>query len=140
MRACAKGFDEYVERAKKDYGVEYINSDATVHGQTDDGNPLVSFDLAGKSQTREFDMVVLATTLVPSSKNVELARTLGVELDPYGFFKVRDHVFDPVDSTRQGVYLAGYCSGPVDIPESVAMGSAAAAKAMEDLMERKVFA
>jgi heterodisulfide reductase subunit A-like polyferredoxin len=45
-----------------------------------------------------------------------------------------------VDSTRPGVYLAGYCSGPVDIPESVAMGSAAAAKAMEDLMEKKVLA
>jgi heterodisulfide reductase subunit A len=140
MRACAKGFNEYVERAKKDYNVEYINSDATVQGQTNNGNPLVSFDIGGKSQTREFDMVVLASTLIPSSKNVELAKTLGVELDEFGFFKVHDHVFDPVDSTRPGVYLAGYCSGPVDIPESVAMGSAAAAKAMEDLMERKVLA
>jgi heterodisulfide reductase subunit A len=140
MRACAKGFNEYVERAKRDYGVEYINSDATVQGQSNAGNPIVSFDVGGKSQSREFDMVVLASTLVPSSKNVELAKALGVELDEFGFFKVRDHVFDPVDSTRPGVYLAGYCSGPADIPESVAMGSAAAAKAMEDLMEKKVLA
>ena len=140
MRACAKGFNEYVERAKKDYGVEYLNSDATVQSETNSGNPLVSYDVGGKSQQKEFDMVVLATTLVPSKKNVDLAKTLGVELDKFGFFKVRDHVFDPADSTRPGIYLAGYCSGPADIPESVAMGSAAAAKAMEDLMERKVMA
>jgi heterodisulfide reductase subunit A len=140
MRACAKGFNEYVERAKKDYMVQYINSDATVQGSTPAGNPIVSYDVGGKSQQKEFDMVVLATTLVPSAKNKTLAKTLDVNLDEFGFFKVRDHVFDPVDSTRPGVYLAGYCAGPVDIPESVAMGSAAAAKAMEDLMERKVYA
>jgi len=140
MRACAKGFNEYVERAKNDYKVQYINSDATVQGSTSAGNPIVSYDVGGKSQQKEFDMVVLATTLVPSEKNKALAKALGIELDEFNFFKVRDHVFDPVDSTRPGVYLAGYCAGPVDIPESVAMGSAAAAKAMEDLMERKVYA
>jgi len=140
MRACAKGFNEYVERAKKDYGVEYVNSDATVQGQTEAGNPIVSFDVGGKFQQREFDMVVLATTLVPSEKNVALAKTLGTELDEFHFFKVRDHTFEPISSTRPGVYLAGYCAGPADIPESVAMGSAAAAKAMEDLIQRKVFA
>jgi heterodisulfide reductase subunit A len=140
MRACAKGFNEYVERAKNDYKVQYINSDATVQSSTNAGNPIVSYDVGGKSQQKEFDMVVLATTLVPSEKNKALAKALGIELDEFNFFKVRDHVFDPVDSTRPGVYLAGYCAGPVDIPESVAMGSAAAAKAMEDLMERKVYA
>jgi heterodisulfide reductase subunit A len=140
MRACAKGFNEYVERAKKDYLVEYINSDATVQGSTPSGNPIVSYDVGGKSQQKEFDMVILATTLVPSEKNKALSKVLGAELDQFGFFKVHDHVFDPINSTKPGIYLAGYCAGPVDIPESVAMGSAAAAKAMEDLMERKVYA
>jgi heterodisulfide reductase subunit A len=140
MRACAKGFNEYVERNKKDYGVEYINSDATVQGQKENGNPIVSFDVAGKSQQREFDMVVLATTLVPAKGNVELAKKLGIELDEFQFFKALDHTLEPISSSRPGVYLAGYCSGPMDIPESVAMGSAAAAKAMEALVQRKVFA
>ncbi len=140
MRACAKGFNEYVERNKKDYGVEYINSDATVQGQTEEGNPIVSFDVAGKSHQKEFDMVVLATTLVPSKGNAELARKLGVELDEYQFFKMKDRTLEPISSSRPGVYLAGYCAGPMDIPESVAMGSAAAAKAMEALVQRKAFA
>jgi len=100
----------------------------------------VSFDVAGKSQQREFDMVVLATTLVPAKGNVELAKRLGIELDEFQFFKALDHTLEPISSSRPGVYLAGYCSGPMDIPESVAMGSAAAAKAMEALVQRKVFA
>jgi heterodisulfide reductase subunit A2 len=140
MRACSKGFNEYVERNKRDYGVEYINSDATVQGQKENGNPIVSFDVAGKSQQREFDMVVLATTLVPAKGNVELAKRLGIELDEFQFFKALDHTLEPISSSRPGVYLAGYCAGPMDIPESVAMGSAAAAKAMEALVQRKVFA
>ena len=140
MRACSKGFNEYVERTKRDYGVEYINSDATVQGQKENGNPIVSFDVAGKSQQREFDMVVLATTLVPAKGNVELAKRLGIELDEFQFFKTLDHTLEPISSSRPGVYLAGYCAGPMDIPESVAMGSAAAAKAMEALVQRKVFA
>jgi heterodisulfide reductase subunit A len=139
MRACAKGFNEYVERNKRDYGVEYINSDATVQGQTENGNPIVSFDILGKSHQKEFDMVVLATTLVPSKGNVGLAKTLGVELDEFQFFKMQNRTLDPINSSRPGVYLAGYCAGPMDIPESVAMGSAAAAKAMEALVQRKVF-
>ena len=138
MRACAKGFNEYVERAKKTYGVEYINSDATVQSQTEKGNPVVSFDVGGKSQQREFDLVVLAATLVPAAAARELSKVLGIELDEFGFLKVADRAFNPVDSSRPGVYLAGYCAGPVDIPESVAMGSAAAAKAVEDIAQRKV--
>ncbi len=138
MRACAKGFNEYVERNKRDYGVEYINSDATVQGQTEKGNPIVSFDIAGKSQQKEFDMVVLATTLVPAKGNVELAKRLGVELDEFQFFKSSDRTLEPISSSRPGVYLAGYCAGPMDIPESVAMGSAAAAKAMEAVVQREV--
>jgi heterodisulfide reductase subunit A len=140
MRACAKGFNEYVERAKKGYGVEYINSDATVQAESASGGPIVSYDVAGKSVQKEFDMVVLASTLVPAAKNPELAKALGIDLDEYGFLKVVDHTFDPVESSRPGVYLAGYCAGPADIPESVAMGSAAAAKAVEDMVEKKVLA
>jgi heterodisulfide reductase subunit A len=141
MRACAKGFNEYVERAKANYNVEYINSDATVQGETDNGNPIVSYDVEGKSRQKEFEMVVLATTLVPNEKNAKLAQALSVDLDKFGFFRVKEGTFQPVESTRPGVYLAGYCAGPVDIPESVAMGSAAAAKAVEDLVEgRRIFA
>ncbi|MFP4197778.1 MAG: FAD-dependent oxidoreductase [Methanomassiliicoccales archaeon] len=138
MRACAKGFNEYVERAKNEYDVEYVNSDGTVQDQTEDGDPIVAYDVHGKSKREEFDMVVLATTLLPSGSNPKVADALGIELDEYGFIKIRNTAVGPVETTRPGVYAAGYCAGPADIPESVAMGSAAAAKAAEEIAHKVI--
>ncbi len=135
MRACSKGFYEYVERAKRDYSVRYINSDATVQENSDNHNPLVVYDVGGRQQSEEFDLVVLATTLVPKKETTELAKTLGLKQDEFGFLESSRQ--DP--RTRQdrgpGIYLAGYCAGPADIPESVAQGSSAAAKAIEALVQ-----
>jgi len=134
MRACAKGFNEYVDRAKRDYDVEYINSDGTVQDQTPEGNPIVAYDVHGQAKRQDFDIVVLATTLLPNKTNPGLAQVLGVELDEFGFIKITDNATAPVSTTRPGVYAAGYCSGPADIPESVAMGSAAASKAAVEIV------
>jgi heterodisulfide reductase subunit A-like polyferredoxin len=133
MRACAKGFNEYVERAKSDYGVGYINSDATVQENAETHNPVVVFDVGGKQQSEEFDAVVLATTLVPRKDTIELAKKLGLKLTEFGFFESSDSILGFGRSELPGIYLAGYCAGPADIPESVAQGSSAAAKAAEIL-------
>lgn len=138
MRSCAKGFYEYVVRAQRDYGVEYINSDGTIQEETENRNPIVSYDVAGRPVRREFDMVVLATSLVPRPASAELAKVLGVEVDEFGFIRSKDRVMAPVDTMVPGIYVAGYCAGPADIPESVAQGSAAAARAVEALVERVI--
>ncbi|HIH00660.1 TPA: CoB--CoM heterodisulfide reductase iron-sulfur subunit A family protein [Thermoplasmata archaeon] len=135
MRACAKGFFEYVERAKRDYGVRYVNSDATVQENPDTKNPVVVYDVGGRQQSEEFDLVVLATTLVPRKESLEVAKMLGVKADEFGFLESSDHVLDPCRTIIPGVYLAGYAAGPADIPESVAQGSSAAAKAVEALVQ-----
>ena len=131
MRACAKGFYEYIERAKRDYGVRYVNSDATVQENPENHNPVVVFDVGGRQQSEEFDMVVLATTLIPRKETLELAKTIGLKVDEFGFLESSDRILGPGRTVVPGVYLAGYAAGPADIPESVAQGSAAAAMAVE---------
>ncbi len=135
MRACAKGFWEYVERAKRDYGVRYINSDATVQENADNHNPIVVYDVGGRQQSEEFDLVVLATTLVPKKETVDLAKLLGLKIDEFGFLESADRILAPGTTVVPGIYLAGYCAGPADIPESVAQGSSAAAKAVEAIAQ-----
>ena len=76
-----------------------------------------------------FDMVVLATACVPSASTAKLAELMGLELDENGFFKT-DAVI-PLDTTRPGVFVCGCAQGPMDIPESVAQASSAAARAAE---------
>src|SRR4030066_106756 len=131
MRACAKGFYEYVERAKRDYGVRYINSDATVQENSETHNPIVVYDVGGRQQSEEFDMVVLATTLIPRKETLEVAKMLGLKTDQFGFLESTDRILNLGRKSVPGVFLAGYAKGPADIPESVAQGSRAAAKTGE---------
>ncbi len=138
MRACAKGFWEYIERAKRDYAVRYLNSDATVQENPENHNPIVVYDVGGRQQSEEFDMVVLATTLLPRKETLELAKILGLKADQFGFLESADRILGHGGTAIPGIYLAGYAAGPADIPESVAQGSSAAAKAVETLVQAGV--
>jgi heterodisulfide reductase subunit A len=138
MRTFGKGFNEYMERGKSEYGITYINSDATVDENPDNHNPIVVYDVAGKQEKKEVDMVILATTLVPRAGAKELADLLGIGIDEFGFYESVDKLLNPVDTKRPGIYLAGYCHEPMDIPEAVAQASGAAARAAELLSTKGV--
>ena len=135
LRTFGKGFNEYVERAKKDYGVTYINSDGTIEENAENHNPIVVYDVAGHPKKMEVDMVVLATTLTPRAGAKKVAEVLGIDTDEWGFFESPDNLLAPMDSNRSGIFLAGYCNEPMDIPEAVAQASGAAARATEVLVE-----
>ena len=79
----------------------------------------------------DVDMVVLCPALIPKPENKRLAEETGVELDEAGFFKAKDMLTAPLDTTSSGIYACGYCQSPKDIPESVAQASGAAARAAE---------
>jgi len=83
-------------------------------------------------------MVVLSTALVPPLENRELARKLGVRVDKYGFFQVRHPLLAPLDASAPGIFLCGCCHSPQDIPDSVAEGKGAAARAVEFLAGMRV--
>jgi heterodisulfide reductase subunit A len=136
MRAVGKGFQEFVDRAKKEYGVKYIK--AHPGGITED--PITrSLQIhyedmpTGKMKTLSADLVVLCPALIPKADNKKLAQTMSLELDEFSFFKSKDTLTAPVDTNIPGIYICGYCQCPKDIPESVAQASGAAARAAETL-------
>ncbi|MHC1567478.1 MAG: FAD-dependent oxidoreductase [Candidatus Syntropharchaeia archaeon] len=135
MRAFGKGFNEFIERGKKEYGIKYIHSDAIVEENPDNHNLFVVYDAAGRRERIEVDMVILASALVPRKGARELANILGIEVNEFGFYECADEITNPVQSSVPGIFIAGYCKGPVDIPESVAEGSGAAACAAEVMGE-----
>ncbi len=135
LRTFGKGFNEYVERAKSDYQVTYINSDGTVKENPDNHNPIIVYDIAGRPAEMEMDIVVLATTLVPRPATKKLAEVLGIGINEFGFIESVDNVFAPVDTKVPGIYIAGYCNEPMDIPEAVTQASGAAARATEAIIE-----
>ncbi len=129
FRASGKGFREYVTRAEQEYGVHYVRGRVARISADEADNPIVHYEDAETSRParQTVDLAVLATSLIPRPETAELARLLGIEIDAYGF--VRSEPFAPVDTTRAGIFAAGCCRGPFDIPESVMQASAAAARA-----------
>jgi heterodisulfide reductase subunit A len=129
FRASGKGFREYVARAEREYGVQYVRSWVARITEDDAHNPIVHYeDVANSRPTRiAVDLAVLATSLIPRPETAELAEVLGIGVDGDGFVKTEP--FAPVDTTQPGIFAAGCCRGPFDIPESVMQASAAAARA-----------
>jgi heterodisulfide reductase subunit A len=84
-------------------------------------------------------MVVLSTGAEPNSDQLHVAKTFGVSLSPDGFFLEKHPKLAPVETVTDGVFLAGACQGPKDIPDSVAQGSAAAAAALSLMDAGRVF-
>jgi heterodisulfide reductase subunit A len=136
MRAVGKGFQEFVDRAKKEYGVKYIK--AHPGGITEDPttkNLQVHYEdmKTGEMKTLDADMVVLCPALIPKADNKKLARAMDLEVDEFGFFKSKNLLTAPMDTNVPGIYICGYCQCPKDIPESVAQASGAAARAAETI-------
>lgn len=129
IRAAGKGYEEFVRRAQTEYGANYIRG--RVSRIYESGNHLVvkgADTLAGAPVELEADMVILATGSVARQDARELAKTVGLSTDAYGFVSEVHPKLKPVEATREGVFACGACLSPKDIPDTVATASAAAAK------------
>jgi len=131
MRAYGKGFHEYCLRGASDYGIHFVRGRVAEITQGDDGRPVVWCEDTDtrKVEQRSFDLVVLATACVPSESSDNLATMLGVNLDESGFVKTDPN--KPVDTSVKGIFVCGCAQGPMYIPSSVSLASAAASMAVQ---------
>jgi heterodisulfide reductase subunit A len=135
MRTFGKDFEQYYNRARKESGVRFIKSKITnVESNEETGMQVIRYvDEAGRRLEEEFDMVVLSVGLSASMKTAEQARKWGIDLDHYNFASTTS--FDPVKTSRPGIYVCGIFQGPKDIPSSVIDSSAAAGVAGSSLAD-----
>jgi heterodisulfide reductase subunit A len=134
LRVFGKRFQEFVTRAKEEWGVNYVNGRAAVVIEDPmTQNLLIRYENVAEGEIEELwaDLVVLCPALVPRKDNRALAKTLGIELDVDGFLKTKDPLLMPVETNVDGIFVCGYCQSPKDISESVTQASAAASKATE---------
>jgi len=138
MRTFGKQYEAFYERVKKDnvrfIRFESLNGSGKHPVQVTQHNghlQITSIDLfTGKQNTETADMVILSTGLEPQTDQKEVANKFGVSTSPDGFFLEKHPKLAPVETTTSGVFLAGTCQSPKDIPDSVAHGGAAAAEAL----------
>jgi heterodisulfide reductase subunit A len=136
VRAFGKGFEEFYNRVQ-DEGVKYRRR------ELDD--PIEVVKKGDKAVVKakghpdiEADLVVLAVGLVPKGDAKELSRVLNISQSGDGFFLEAHPKLRPVDTFTDGIFLAGCCQGPKDIPDAVAQASGAAVRASEPLAQGKV--
>jgi heterodisulfide reductase subunit A len=131
LRGSGKGFREYMDRAEQKYATTFVRGRVAQILEDPEQNPIIKYEdaLTSRPQQLKVDLAVLATSLVPRFDAPQLADTLDIELDEFGF--VQTELFSPNDTSRPGVFACGCCLGPADIPQSVAQASAAAARAAE---------
>jgi heterodisulfide reductase subunit A len=148
IRAYGKNFYEFTQRAQEEYGVKYFQSKiSTIEEDPETNDLIIHYEDLKTGEFKDFraNLVVLASPLVPSKGVKELGGALNIELDKYNFFQESSY-FNKLKSTREGVFLCGFCQGPMDIPETVADASGVAAQIADLLnpvkytqMKEKVF-
>ncbi len=128
IRAYGKNFYEFTQRAQEEYGVKYFQTKiSTIEEELETNDLIIRYEDLKTGTFNEFraNLVVLATPLVPSEGITELATILKIDLDKYNFFKEKSY-FNKALSSKEGIFLCGFCQGPMDIPETVADASGVA--------------
>jgi len=129
IRSTGKGYEEFIQQGMEEEGILYLRG--RVSRIFRDGEKIVVWGvdtLTGKQVEISADMVVLATAIIPQKDTKDLAEKLGIQTDAYGFLTEVQRKLRPVETSVEGIYIAGCAQGPKDIADAVAHANAAASK------------
>jgi heterodisulfide reductase subunit A-like polyferredoxin len=133
-RAFSKGYSAYYRRAQERYNIHYERCRvSSIKEDPKNGDLMVrhvsrdSASSADRLHEEPFDMVVLSVGMEISPAVRELGRRLAIEMDDYGF--CHTVAFQPLQTSKPGIYAVGPFREPKDIPETVVEASGAAAMA-----------
>ena len=139
IRTPGKNYDEFYRRAVEQYDVNYIKGMVGKVYEEDGKLYVQGSNLLDNEQvTIQSDLVVLATAIEPEPSVRKIATLLTASIDTNNFLTEAHPKLRPVESPTAGVYLAGVCQGPRDIPETVSMASACASKVIGLLAKDKL--
>jgi heterodisulfide reductase subunit A len=144
MRSFGKGYEEFYSRIL-DEGVNVIRGKVAEvvkcgWSRQDEGALLIRCEdtLAKKYREIPVDMVVLCNAIEPQPDAENIQRLFSISRSPDGFFLEKHPKLDPTATATDGVFIAGCCQGPKDIPDTVAQASSAAARILANIAKGEV--
>ncbi|NIO00821.1 MAG: FAD-dependent oxidoreductase [Candidatus Latescibacteria bacterium] len=144
MRAYGKGFEEFYNRVLMEAATvirgkvaEVVPSGPTLKEQ---GHLVIRCEDTLVSKFREIpvDMVVLCNAIEPTADSEDIRRLFSISRSPDGFYLERHPKLDPTATMTDGIYIAGCCQGPKDIPDTVSQAAGAAARMLAIIAKGKV--
>jgi len=139
IRAAGKNYEEFVKNVQDKHGAVYLRG--RVSRVFEKGGKLIvrgADTLSGAQIEIQADLVVLAAGLVAQPDAAKLAQTMHIPYDKNNLFTEAHPKLAPAETITSGVFLAGACQSPKDIPDTVATASAAAAKVLGLLVQDKL--
>jgi len=136
MRCAGSGYEEFYERIQAE-GVNFVRGKAgeitnIAESPEEEGKLIVIVEdtLVRRKRRLPVDMVILSCALEPRADIEDVARLFSLSRKADGFFLEKHPKLDPVATTTDGIFVAGCCQSPKDIPDTVAQASAAAARVL----------
>jgi heterodisulfide reductase subunit A len=130
INAFGKGYQEFYKRVREE-GIFFIRGKGSEVFKREGRLVVAAEDtLLGTPIEIPVDMVVLGTGLSARRDAEKVAQVFGINQSPDRFFMEAHPKLRPVATSVDGIFLAGCCQGPKDIPDTVAQASAAAAEAI----------
>jgi heterodisulfide reductase subunit A len=133
IRAFGRMYEEFYRRVQES-GVKFVRSRVAEIWEDEGSNLVLSYEntLSGEFEEEEFELVVLSIGLEP---NTEIATKLGISMGEDGFYEPAHPKLRPAETDVRGIFLAGTCSGPKDIQDSIATAGLAASKALQLMLK-----
>jgi heterodisulfide reductase subunit A len=144
MRTAFKDYEKFYNRLLQE-GTHFIRGRAAevtdaARMPGEEGKLIVQAEdtLIGKQRRVPVDMVILMSGLEPRHDAHEVSHRFGIGCSDAGFFTEKHPKLDPVATMNEGIFIAGACQGPKDIPASVGQGAAAAARVLSLIGQKEV--
>jgi heterodisulfide reductase subunit A len=125
IRASGYGFESLFNEAKE-LGIKFVDGEIEEISAKSEGLNISYINGTGKLQDLDAGMLVLSTGMIPSKGADKLAELFNLETTESGFLKEVDEKVANITTRVPGLYIAGACSSPKNIPDSIAQGGAAA--------------
>jgi len=137
IRSYGKDFERFYQRAENLPGIRFIRSYVSIGKEIPESkNVTIRYSTPDDGvKEEEFDMVVLSVGLNPPHDFKNFADRFGIKLNAHGFCETNP--FNPMETTRPGIFVSGAFQGPMDIPESVVTASGAGSQCGELLNYRR---
>jgi len=144
IRSFGKGFEEFYNRVLNEGTIFIRGRPAEITNiaekPEEEGKLIIQFEdtLIGRQRRLPVDMVILSVAIEPQPDVEAVARLFNISRGADGFFLERHPKLDPVATMTDGIFVAGCCQSPKDIPDTVAQASAAAAEVLAMISKGRV--